>query len=200
MLRAYFAVGMAYVVLCGITIAVHPTARPRVPAMPVRAPVVRVPTPPPVAPSSTVWFQNVKPFCNAVEVETHLRYNPAPRDDGGAAYTAACYALGGKIGRAEGIIDSLPASSRAYAAGVVFEVAHPVADAGDNASAGPMMRLVLAYQPDNYMALYHAGMAEWTLGDHDRALTHLEAFRRLYHQDDFFGKNADGALRAMRAK
>ena len=28
---------------------------------------------------------------------------------------------------------------------------------GDDASAGPIMRLVVEYQPDNYMALYHAG-------------------------------------------
>ena len=54
-----------------------------------------------------------------------------------------------------------PPSDRAGAANVLFEVAHPVADAGDDRASGPMMELVLEYWPNNYMALYHAGMSEY---------------------------------------
>jgi hypothetical protein len=195
MLRVYFVVGMAYVTLCAATIAIHASARPAPP--PVRTQVVRVAPPTPPAASGAAWFQSVKPYCNALEVETQQRSHPAPHDAEGAAYSAACYALGGKIAHAHAVIDSLSAPSRAWAAGIVFNVGHPVADAGDNESAGPIMRLVLDYQPDNYMALYHAGMAEYTLGDHERARTHLTAFRRLYATNDFFGVSADSALRAM---
>jgi hypothetical protein len=189
MLRVYFLVGMAYVGLCLAAIALHaPPAAP----MPPRPPHVI-----PVATSGATWFETVRPHCNALEVETQQRRTPAPRDNEGAAYSAACYALGGKIAHAHAVLDSMPAQARAWAAGIVFDVGHPVADAGDNESAGPIMRLVLDYQPDNYMALYHAGMAEWTLGDRERARTHLIAFRRLYSANDFFGTSADSALRAM---
>ena len=203
MLRAYFVVGLVYVAFCVATIASRALTRPA-PVMPAPAPVrashadVTATVAPP--PSGAGWFQRVKPFCNAVEVETEQRSDPAPSGDDGAAYSAACYALGGKIAHAQAVIDALPASSRSWAAGIVFDIAHPVADAGDNESAGPIMRLVLEYQPNNYMALYHAGMAEWILGDHERALAHLTAFRRLYRENDFFGSNADKALRAMGAE
>lgn len=195
MLRVYFLVGMAYVGLCVAAIALHSPAHPA--SMPVRPHVMPVAARPAGAASGADWFQKVRPHCNALEVETQQRSNPAPRDDEGRAYSAACYALGGKISHAHAVLDSMPGQSRAWAAGIVFNVGHPVADAGDNESAGPIMRLVLDYQPDNYMALYHAGMAEWTLGDDHRARTHLMAFRRLYRNHDFFGANADSALRAM---
>jgi hypothetical protein len=195
MLRVYFLVGMAYVGLCLAAIALHAPAAPA--PIPVRPHVMAVAPHAAEATSGTAWFQNVRPHCNALEVETQQRRTPAPRDNEGAAYSAACYALGGKIAHAHAVLDSMPEQSRAWAAGIVFNVGHPVADAGDNESAGPIMRLVLDYQPDNYMALYHAGMAEWTLGDHERARTHLIAFRRLYSAKDFFGTSADSALRTM---
>ena len=56
-----------------------------------------------------------------------------------------------------------------------------MADAGDDESAGPIMRLVVEYQPENYMALYHAGMSEYILGHTDLARTHLQRFLAIYH-------------------
>jgi hypothetical protein len=40
---------------------------------------------------------------------------------------------------------------RARAANIVFEVGHPVADAGDDRSAGPLMELVVDYVPDELL-------------------------------------------------
>ena len=110
------------------------------------------------------WFQRMKPFCNTVEVEIALRNTPAPAGADGAAYAAACLALAGRIDDARAAIAALPVSDRAGAAGVVFDVAHPIADAGDDRSAGPIMGLVVEFWPNHYMALYHAGMASYGLG------------------------------------
>lgn len=49
----------------------------------------------------------------------------------------------------------MPKKQQEKAAGIVFRIGHPVADAGDDESAGPIMNLVVKYQPWNYMALYH---------------------------------------------
>jgi tetratricopeptide (TPR) repeat protein len=136
------------------------------------------------------WFAQVKPFCNAVEVEVRQQQLPAPQTVEGAGYSAACYALAGKIDRAREVIERLDGNDRSAAAGIVFTIGHPVADAGDDQSAGPIMRLVVTYQPQNYMALYHAGMSEYILGQKDLAKTHLTQFLDLYHDADGWRSNA----------
>jgi tetratricopeptide (TPR) repeat protein len=136
------------------------------------------------------WFRRVKPYCNSVEVTTLERGSPAPATVEGAGYHAACLALAGKIDDARRVIDALPESNRYQAAGIVFDVGHPVADAGDDRSAGPIMELVIDYWPNHYMALYHAGMAEYMLGQRDLAKHNLTEFLRLYHEND--GWHANG--------
>jgi tetratricopeptide (TPR) repeat protein len=140
------------------------------------------------------WFQTVKPFCNSLEVETRMRAAPPPAGKEGAGYGAACYALAGRIDRARETLLALDASERGYAAWVVFNIGHPVADAGDDRSAGPMMELVLEFWPDNYMALYHAGMSEYALGLPDLARTHLQQFLTLYQTEDGWRGNARQVL------
>ena len=83
----------------------------------------------------------------------------------GAGYGAACYALAGRIDHARSLITALPAGERGQASAIVFDIGHPVADAGDDRSAGPIMELVLEFWPENYMALYHAGMSEYVLAN-----------------------------------
>lgn len=144
--------------------------------------------------SGAQWFAAIKPYCNAVEVELQERQHPAPGTTEGAGYSAACYALAGKIDQARAVIQQLPAGERYKAAGIVFDVGHPVADAGDDRSAGPIMELVLEYWPNHYMALYHAGMSEYILGHRDLSRTHLESFLKLYAADDGWRKNAVAVL------
>ncbi|HET7424579.1 MAG TPA: hypothetical protein VFJ92_13530 [Gemmatimonadales bacterium] len=189
MSRALAAAGWSYVALCGLILASHRD-------------IPHGGEPPhPVAPydgDAGSWFARIKPFCNAVEVEVQQQRTPAPSDASGAGYAAACYALAGKIDRARAVIDSLPARLRPQAAGIVFNVGHPVADAGDDASAGPIMRLVVEYTPDNYMALYHAGISEYQLGQYDYARTHLERFLELYQPEDGWRANAREVLGRIR--
>jgi len=189
--RALATMGWSYVALCGLAVA---SARP---------PVPRGGEPPrPAAAYGGVagqWFSQIKPFCNAVEVEVRQQQAPAPASVEGAGYSAACYALAGKIDRAREVIDQLPAGDRSRAAGIVFGVGHPVADAGDDQSAGPIMRLVVSYQPDNYMALYHAGMSEYILGQRDFARTHLQQFLERYQNPDGWRSNALEVLRRLNA-
>ncbi len=52
------------------------------------------------------------------------------------------------------------------------------------------MELVIEFQPDNYMALYHAGMSEYTLGQHERARVSLKRFLELYQENDGWRSNA----------
>jgi hypothetical protein len=184
MTRALYAAGWGYVALCGWVLT-----RPTAPVVrPSHAPA------PAYAGDATGWFARMKPFCNAVEVEVQQQYTPAPVGTQGAGYSAACYALAGKIDRARQTIDGLDAGDRPAAAGIVFNVGHPVADAGDDASAGPIMRLVVEYQPDNYMALYHAGISEDILGHADLARTHLKRFLDIYRAEDGWRANARTVL------
>jgi len=140
--------------------------------------------------SAAQWFRRVKPYCNAVEVATLQRSSPAPATVDGAGFHAACLALAGKIDDARRIIDAVPASNRSQAVGIVFDVGHPVADAGDDRSAGPIMELVVDYWPNHYMALYHAGMAEYMLGQRDLAKHNLTEFLRFYAEKDGWRTNA----------
>jgi hypothetical protein len=141
----------------------------------------------------------MKPYCNPVEVEVRSRYTPPPNTGEGAGYSAACFALAGKIERARAIIDDMSAGDRGAAANVLFNVAHPVADAGDDRASGPMMELVLDYWPINYMALYHAGMSEYSLGQTALADKHLRGFLAMYSENDGFTGAARSALAKIAA-
>ena len=148
--------------------------------------------------STGQWFAAIKPYCNAVEVELAQRQHPAPSTPDGQGFSAACYALGGKIDLARATLDRLPTAERAQAAAIVFGVAHPVADAGDDRSAGPIMELVVDYIPNHYMALYHAGMSEYALQQPALARTHLKAFLSYYHEIDGWTQNARDVLARLR--
>ena len=188
--RTLHAAGWAYVALCG-WVLVRGHQRPRGGEPVASAAAFRG--------AGGEWFAQVKPFCNAVEVEVRQQQLPAPATVDGAGYSAACYALAGKIDRAREVIDHLAPGDRSAAAGIVFEIGHPVADAGDDQSAGPIMRLVVSYQPGNYMALYHAGMSEYILGQMDLARTHLRQFLGLYRTEDGWRSNALDVLRRLDA-
>jgi tetratricopeptide (TPR) repeat protein len=144
------------------------------------------------------WFRRVKPYCNSVEVSVVMQQNPAPRGVVGSGFAAACFALAGRIDDARRAIDALPESDRYKAAGIVFNVGHPIADAGDDRAAGPIMELVVDYWPNHYMALYHAGMAEYMLGQTQLATKSLNDFLRVYQERDGWRSNAIQVLERMR--
>lgn len=148
--------------------------------------------------SAAGWFQSIKPFCNGVEVQVQLRHNAAPKTVEGAGYEAACYALAGRIDDARRIIDAVAAGERYQAVGIVFDVAHPVADAGDDKAAGPIMQMVVDYWPNHYMALYHAGMSEYILNQPDLARRHLKSFLQYYAPDDGWRRNAIDVLQRLK--
>jgi hypothetical protein len=143
------------------------------------------------------WFRRARPYCNAVEITVLQRQVSPPSTLEGAGFHAACFALAGTIDDARRIIDALPATDRPRAAGIVFDVGHPVADAGDDRSAAPIMELVVDYWPTHYMALYHAAMAEYMLGQHDLARRNLGEFLRLYNANDGWRSNGIEILRRL---
>jgi hypothetical protein len=196
----YFA-AFAYIALCGAIVArkVLNSSGLRIRTVDT---VVAVAPPPPAGAttSGAQWFAAMKPFCNQVEVDVRERYSPPPATSEGAGYAAACFALAGKIDHARQIIEGIVPGERAAAANVLFAVAHPVADAGDDRASGPMMELVLEYWPNNYMALYHAGMSEYSLGQRLLAEKHLQAFLQMYTVADYFHENAEKALREIDAQ
>jgi hypothetical protein len=143
------------------------------------------------------WFLVNKGHCNPVEVTTFLAtHDPGPGAEG-AAQRAACLAIAGKVDAARAVIVAQGRSERDIAVNYVFLAAHPVADAGDDASAGPIMELVVEFQPDQYMALYHAGMAAAIAGEDDRARRHLIRFLEVYRSPDGWNQNATRALAAL---
>lgn len=202
-MRSLHVLGVGYIALCGglLLLPRQAVVAPPVPAVVVVAAVPAPTAPHQVAPlppgDARAWFEAAKPFCNTLEVVTRLQFAPPPGGTMGTGYGAACYALAGRIDSARATIDRLGANERSQAAAIVFEVGHPVADAGDDRSAGPIMALVVAYQPDNYMALYHAGMAEFATGERGLAKKHLTRFLDLYHEQDGWRSSALGALQRI---
>jgi hypothetical protein len=187
--RVFHIAGWGYVALCVVLAAgsIRPTAHVVTPA---GAPIADVPG----GSDASVWFRRVRPYCNSVEVEVVLRNTPAPATVEGQGFRAACLALAGGIDAARRVIDALPNHARPAAAAIVFQVGHPVADAGDDRAAGPIMELVVDYWPNHYMALYHAGMAEYMLGQHDLAKKNLTAFLAIYRANDGWVSNAREVL------
>jgi hypothetical protein len=189
MTRIHYFAGLAYVAFCAMLVLGAPAARAGGAA----------PHPTPVgAGTGQQWFEQVRPRCNTVEVELTWRNNPPPSSVDGQGFGAACLALGGRIDSARAVIDRLDPSQRARAAGIVFEVAHPIADAGDDRSAGPIMNMVVDYWPTHYMALYHAGMADYALGRRASARSLLQRFLVEYHEFDGWRSNAERVLKELK--
>ncbi len=188
--RTLYLAGFGYLAICGAVILGRRTGRDHR--------TEPTPTAAQFDGSAQEWFTAIKPYCNAVEVELAQRQHPAPRAPDGQGFSAACYALGGKLDLARAAIDALRPGDRTRAAGIVFDVAHPVADAGDDRSAGPIMELVVDYWPNHYMALYHAGMSEYALGQPALARTHLSSFLEYYHENDGWTQNARDVLARLR--
>jgi len=144
--------------------------------------------------TAAAWFQSIRQYCNPVEVETRMNWQPAPTTPDGDMHKAACFALAGRIDRARDVIEGLPEEMRYQAAGVVFEAGHPAADAGDDIAAGPLMELVVDYWPNHYMALYHAGAARFDLEDFEGAEGYLKRFLVEYTADDGWTGSARSML------
>lgn len=193
MRRALYLTGLGYLAICGMIVLRHRQAQSRLPTA-FNPGGTRVATP------GAAWWIRVKSRCNSVEVELAHRMLPAPSTLDGQGYSAACYALAGKLDSARAIIDRLPEDDRYKAAGMVFDVAHPIADAGDDRSAGPIMELVVGYWPNHYMALYHAGMAEYAVGELELARKNLTAFLSYYHANDAWTERARETLALLGAK
>ena len=147
-----------------------------------------------IMPGKGTWYEKIKPYCNAVEVEMAMRTIAPPSDNTSQAYAAACYALAGKINKSRSVLNSLPKKNQSRAANIVFNVAHPIADAGDDKSAGPIMQLVVGYSPDHYMALYHAGISLHATGHMADAQKHLLHFLELYKNNDGWRRRATQVL------
>ena len=146
------------------------------------------------------WFAQAKPFCNSLEVETIHRRIPPPNNPSGTGFSAACWALAGRIDEARTAILSLVEDARWKAAGIVFAVGHPIADMGDDRSAGPIMELVVEFWPNHYQALYHAGAARFALGDFSRAERHLRQFLVYYEVDDGWTRSATRMLEEIESR
>jgi len=145
-------------------------------------------------PEKGTWYEKIKPYCNPVEVEMAMKRIAPPSDETSQAYAAACYALAGKIDKSRLVLNNFPSNRQSWAANVVFNVAHPIADAGDDESAGPIMQLVVGYSPNHYMALYHAGISLYATGHKTDAQKHLLHFLELYKNNDGWRRNASQVL------
>ena len=89
--------GLLYLAICAFVLATN--ERPELAVAPTPAP-----QPPRATSSAAQWFAEMKPFCNSVEVEVRHRFTPPPATSDGAGYSAACFALAGKIDQARAVI------------------------------------------------------------------------------------------------
>ena len=204
MQRAWYIAGWGYVAITSATVLMAVWPNPPLSMPPIASPPRIVTTPPHAQPVVTDnsgplgWFMAVRPHCNALEVELTLQQNPPPGGWEGTGYAASCWAVAGQIERARALVVDLPEDERYSAAGIIFNIGHPIADAGDDRSAGPIMQLVVEFQPNNYMALYHAGMSWYATGSPDIARRHLEEFLRQYDVQDGWRSNALEVLDRLR--
>jgi hypothetical protein len=140
------------------------------------------------------WLTDMRRFCNPVDVVTHMGRTPAPATDDGSMHEAACLALSGRIDSARSALLELPEDERWRGAGVVFNVGHPAADAGDETAAGPLMELVVEFRPNHHMALYHAGAARFESDDPSEARDYLQRFLVHYDGKDGWRRSATQML------
>ena len=196
-MRLLYLLGWGYISVSALL--VYQVMRPE-PYLPIEEVAMPAPAHGAAAPApAQSWFERVRPHCNPVEVEVTMRSDPPPSDFENQAYAAACYALAGKIEKSAERIEALQGEQRTHAANIVFNAGHGIADAGDDESAGPIMELVLRYIPKHYMALYHAGMAEYRLGQYDQAKQNLQSFLAVYSPDDGWRASARSTLKLMGA-
>lgn len=194
---AALGLGLSVVLAGAVFLLSEPPARaPATVHAPLTAPVGQ---PAPAQTSAQEWFARARAHCNPVEVSRYMASSPPVPGWEGSGYAAGCYALAGKVEPARELLLKLPEGRRPQAAGIVFNLGHGVADSGDDVAAAPIMDLVLDFWPDNYMALYHAGMSDHALGRPERARERLRRFLELYRasDSDFFRRQALEALQRM---
>lgn len=192
-MRLLYVIGTSYLFAAGLTLA---SARPRLELGHDGRRAHAKPTcftPGHGSAKAQAWFCSVKPNCNSLEVRDSLTHHPPPSGWDGSGYAAGCYALAGQIDAARSALLA-ETSDRGRAVQVVFDLGHPIADRGDDRAAGPLMNLVLEFWPENYQAMYHAGMSHFALGESNEAQTKLTRFLEMYSVDDFFSQNARRAL------
>jgi len=151
------------------------------------------------------WREIARKKCNPVEIGVLMKRTSAPDSVLGQSYKAACYTLAGNIEEARKVIDSLPQKDRTEASSMVFRLIHYISDSGDEISARPAMKMTIDYQPEHYMALYHAGMAEYELatqGAKDASLSqseeYLSRFLKIFKKEEIHRKKAIEVLAKIR--
>lgn len=189
-MRLLYSLGYLYVLISGVILGLHISEKHIYDAHGMEVTESRFS-------SAAGWFAEIKPYCNSIEVESKMALFPPPDTTDGAGYSAACFALAGKIDRASNIIRQLPEDKRTHAAEIVLKIAHPVADEGDDKSVGPVMKLVLEFVPGNAMALYHVGMSEFNLGHNEEARDYLNRFLKVHTYRDTWQESARDALKRI---
>ena len=141
------------------------------------------------SPGERVVNKPAPPMCTPLDAETRIADPQMSEHD-----RATCLAIAGKIDAARTRLFAMPAAERSRAVQTIFNVAHPIADRGDDRSAGPIMALVVELWPENFMAVFHAGMAEFALGHDANARAQLERFLAMYPHRDVWRQRAAKAL------
>lgn len=137
-----------------------------------------------------VSVPSLRDHCTPLEVELASRSLPAGE-------RAVCWAIAGRIDRAREEFARLTGDEHTRAVQELFDIAHPIADAGDDRSAGPIMELIVEMWPQNYMAVFHAGMAEFALGEDEVAKRNFERFLGMYNEQTVWRQRAIDALAAI---
>ena len=147
-----------------------------------------------VPPASGPALGGLSERCTALTVATTIK-----TVDMTDVQRVVCLSIAGRIDDARAHLTRMSGAERQQAINAVFTIAHPIADAGDDRSAGPIMELVVEFWPENYMAVFHAGMAAYALGDDARAKAQLDRFLGMYQSNDVWRQRAQAALAGIAA-
>jgi hypothetical protein len=107
---------------------------------------------------------------------------------------AMCYGLAGRISDAHIALGKLSERDRAVALAGIFSLADATADAGHDEAVVDQMELVIEYDPNNFQALFHAGIAEAHRARGPLATQYLNRFLALYPTEDGWRARAKAAL------
>ena len=142
------------------------------------------------------WFVEVHGRCSALELRQLLADTPPPKTRDGTAFAIACAAAAGDLDLAHQKLMAVSSDQRAYAAGAMFELAHEMADRRNNdPNVAKIMRLVIEVWPNNYQALYAAGVVEFQqAADPKQTRQHLLDFLVTYDREDGFSATARAIL------
>lgn len=152
------------------------------------------------------WLQRARRGCREGQVRDFLEAHPPPKGhppaQQRAGFAAACHAFAGDMDGVRRQLDGVAEHDRLGTLRLFFHITHSVADEGpeQELAMGDAMELVAKRWPENYQAVFHAGMAAYAREDFAHARERLAQFLKMYERSGIYRRRATETLAAIDAQ